>query len=56
LLLTSCISTIELMRVCKVWNVFLAHRLGVLPEVGMVDGIDCIDPLAPIQTHEVFDK
>lgn len=48
LFLAARIPSVEFVRVCKVRNVFFAHGFGVFAEVGMVDGVDGVDPLTPV--------
>jgi hypothetical protein len=55
LLLASRVSAIEFVRVGKVWNVLLTHGLGVLLEIRMVYSIDGVDPLAPVESHQIAD-
>lgn len=56
MLLTARIAAIEFVGICELWNVFLAHGLGVLAEVGVVDRIDSVDSPPPVQAHEVSHK
>lgn len=56
LLLAPCIPAIELVGVSETRYIFLAHRLGVLAEVGMVYSVNGINPLPPVQTHQVFEE
>jgi hypothetical protein len=54
LFLAARIPSIEFVRVCKVRNVFFAHGERGFAEVRVVDCVDGVDSLAPVEAHEVF--
>jgi hypothetical protein len=54
LFLAARIPSVEFVRVCKVRNVFFAHGERGFAEVRVVDCVDGVDSLAPVEAHEVF--